>query len=182
MRPLSAVISRRSLPSLLTGAVLALLYLYFFALKAHVDFSIDFNQPGRAWFKIYWAAPGEAYSEANMQQVLIDGYRKRYDLFIGNLFNIERIRVDPVDFRTKLFLHEMTVTQPGFAPIELNPENGFRGLEPVKQIEQVVAKEDGLRFNTTGRDGSPWHPFSSVRWWRGARWRDSARTLRSSLR
>lgn len=147
------MIPRRSVPSLLVGAVLALMYLYFFALKAHVEFSIEFNHPGRAWFKVYWAAPGEDYAESNMQRVLIDGYHKRYDLFIGNLFDIERIRVDPVEFKTKLFLHEMTITQPGFAPIELNPGNGFRGLTPNDQVDRVVVKEDGLRFNTIGRDG-----------------------------
>ena len=142
----------KSLPALGAGILLSALYLYFFAFKAHVELEIRMFEPVRAWFKIYWADTGADYSEQNMQQVLIDSGHERYDLFIGNLASIERIRIDPVEFPTKLFLKRIGITQPGFAPIEMDPQNGFVGLEPVQQIDRLVVKEDGLRFNTTGRD------------------------------
>lgn len=141
-----------ALPALGVGILLSVLYLYFFALKAHVELEIRMFEPVHAWFKIYWADAGADYNESNMQQVLIDGNHEKYDLFIGNLARIDRIRIDPVEFRTKLFIKRIGISQPGFAPIELNPQNAFMGLEPVQQIDRLVAKEDGLRFNTTGRD------------------------------
>ncbi len=152
MRRIFRLTRAPSIPALMLGGFLALLYIYFFALKAHVEFKIQFDHPGRAWFKVYWAEPGQDYAEARMRRVLIDGKKKTYDLFIGNLSSIERIRIDPIEFEYKLFLYEITISQPGFADIEINPENGFAGLEPINDIDNVVVKEDGLRFNTTGRD------------------------------
>ncbi len=139
--------------ALASGIALSLLYLYFFAFKAHVELDVLWFEPGRAWFNIYWADEGEEYSQENMSQVLIDRGHEHYQLFIGGLGSIERLRIDPVEFPTKIFLKRLDITQPGYAPIELNPANGFAGLEPVQQIDQLVVKEDGLRFNTTGRDG-----------------------------
>lgn len=133
--------------------MLGVVYLYFFAFKAHVDLEIKMFEPTRAWFKIYWAAENAGFTEQNMQQVLIDGTQEKYSLYIGNLGSIQRLRIDPVEFKTKLFLKKLSITQPGFTPIVLSPETEFKGLDPVNQIDRMVVKQDGLRFYTTGRDG-----------------------------
>lgn len=144
---------RPAFPGIFTGILLSVVYLYFFAFKAHVDLEVKMFEPTRAWFKIYWAAENAGFTEQNMQQVLIDGTHEKYSLHIGNLYSIQRLRIDPVEFKTKLFLKKLSITQPGFTPIVLSPENQFKGLNPVKQIDRMAVKQDGLRFYTTGRDG-----------------------------
>ncbi len=135
------------------GLALCGVYLYFFAFKAHVELEIKMFAPTRAWFKVYWAEDNTGFSEKNMRQVLIDGTHEKYSFHIGNLASIERLRIDPVEFRTKLFLKKLSITQPGFESIELSPKNEFAGLEPLQQISGVAVKPDGYRFKTTGRDG-----------------------------
>ena len=128
------------------------MYLHFFAFKAHVELEIKMFEPTRAWFKIYWAEENAGFTEQNMQQVLINGTQEKYSLHIGNLASIYHLRIDPVEFKTKLLLKKLSISQPGFAPIDLSPENHFEGLEPVKQLDRVAVKPGGLRFYTTGRD------------------------------
>ena len=150
--PLRRLIQIPLFPGVIAGLVLGAVYLHFFAFKAHVELEIKMSEPTRAWFKIYWAEENAGFTEQNMQQVLLNGTHEKYSLHIGNLASIHRLRIDPVEFKTKLFLKKLSITQPGFAPIVLSPKNQFEGLEPVKQLERVVVKPDGLRFNTTGRD------------------------------
>lgn len=140
-------------PGLIAGLLLCAVYLYFFAFKAHVDFSMTMFEPGRTWFKVYWADENSGFSEQNMQRVRVDGKSRKYQLFIGDLDGIKRLRIDPVEYKTSLVLHELTINQAGYAPIELNIANEFKGLRPAKEIGGARAREDGLHFRTTGGDG-----------------------------
>ncbi|MGI9318632.1 MAG: hypothetical protein ACR2QW_14985 [bacterium] len=151
--PLRRLLHKPFIPGILAGLVLGAVYLYLFAFKAHVELEIKMFEPTRAWFKIYWAEDNADFTEKNMQQVLINGTHEKYSLYIGNLGSIQRLRIDPVEFKTKLYLKKLSITQPGYTPIMLSPENRFNGLKPVKQIDRVAVKEGGLRFYTTGRDG-----------------------------
>ena len=140
------------LPSLLFGIGISLLYLYFYAFKAHVALDIKMHAPARAWFKVYWASEDRGFSEKNMQRVLINGTHWRYSMRIGNLGNISKLRIDPVEFETDMDFREITITQPGYAPIVLNADNDFAGLEPLQDIDDVELEDGLLRFETSGRD------------------------------
>ena len=139
--------------NLLAGLVLAGIYLYFFVFKAHIDLYLKMHAPTKAWLKVYWAEAGEPYSEANMQRILINGVHQWYKARIGNLHNVERIRIDPVEFETRFELRSVDINQPGLKTISFNPENGFAGLNPVNHINDLEYSDTALTFETVGHDG-----------------------------
>ncbi len=141
-----------SIPTIVAALLLSALYLYFFAFKAHVEMEIDLLSQGRAWLKIYWADENRGYSESNVKEVLVGGSDKNYSFSISSLGGIERIRIDPVEFATKLRLRKFIVAQPGFDTIEINAANQYAGLEPIQQVSNVAIDSQGLVFETNGKD------------------------------
>ena len=138
--------------SLIAGLMVSAVYLYFFAFKAHVELEIKLDTQVQAWFKVYWADEGEPYTEARMQQVLIDGVHRKYSMFIDNLTNITKLRIDPIEFKSGFEFRTIKITQVGFKDIEFSKTKGFDDLIPVQHIDNILPSELGLQFKTIGRD------------------------------
>ena len=152
MTLIKKIIQHKSWPSLLVGIFISALYLFFFALRADVEIQVRMGSPGTHWFTVYWADQDQAYTESKSHRFRINGSQRVYQFFIGNLGTIDRIRFDPVPFKTEMLIEHIGVTQPGFAEIQLNTENGFAGLEAINHIENMEVHEGGLEFDNTGHD------------------------------
>ncbi len=83
---------------LLTFLVCAGLYLYFFAFKAQFEVNLEISANELTDFKIYWAAPGQGFSESNSSSIKINGRNRKYSTRIGHLASIGRLRIDPIEF------------------------------------------------------------------------------------
>jgi len=143
--------------------VLCLLYLYFFAFRAIVQFELnyDFSQP--SLFKVYWAGEGEYYSKNRMNQVLVTDYRTQYRMFLSSLSNIERLRIDPIEFQGTVRLGSMIISQLGYQTESLESPSDLQRIEPRQQALPVDVDGDSVLITTAGRDGQFELKISSVR-------------------
>jgi hypothetical protein len=143
--------------------VLCLLYLYFFAFRAIVQFELnyDFSQP--SLFKVYWAGEGEDYSENRMNQVLVTDYRTQYRMFLSSLGDIERLRIDPIEFQGTVRLGSMIISELGYQTESLESPSDLQRIEPRQQALPVDVDGDGVLITTAGRDGQFELKISSVR-------------------
>ena len=140
------------LPAMLAGLILSLVYLQYFAFKAEITIDIKVMSQGRALLQVFWAENDAEFSENNSRQVLLRQGKTHYKLFVGGLGGVDKLRIDP-GFRSKqFFLGGIEVRQTGYKPIVLNPDNGFEGLNPLRDIDQLKLADTGLTFKTTGED------------------------------
>ena len=140
------------------GILLSALYSHYFIFQSHVELDIKVDAPGKPVFKIYWAEEGQEFSEKNMQQVRINSHSKYLSnkhpgMFIGSLGNIDRLRIDPIEFEGKVTIKRIRFSQDGYEPIVLDSRESFAQLKPVQQIAHSGYAEGGLQLITSGADG-----------------------------
>ncbi len=144
----------KNLTFLILGTALVCIYLSFFVFEAQVKINIQTNSPLNTYFKIYWADKEQTYSERRMARVLVNNQQQAYQLSIADLGDIERLRIDPVEYPAKVLIREISISQFGFMPIILSGKQALGILSAVQQAEAVAYKKpDGVVFQTTGNDG-----------------------------
>ena len=150
----------------LLSLLAALLYGYFFVNRAHVEIRI--NSPEQTYFKIYWAASGELYSEKNMARIRVRPGIERYSLFITDLRRIDTLRVDPSERPGKVTVKEIVIRQLGLPPIQLSGAAEFSRLEPLGDVESTDFTTRGWVVHSAGSDPrfqlQVEHPPRSLNW------------------
>ena len=137
------------------AAALCFLYLSIFVLQARVDIRMEMESPQPSYFRIYWAVADQAFSESRMAYAQIDTAHSEARLYIASLGNIDRIRIDPVEFATRLNLQELRISQYGYAPISLQLDVPIKQLRPNRQLSILgEGVNGGLDLETTGGDGN----------------------------
>ncbi|MBE0583129.1 MAG: hypothetical protein IH612_05130 [Desulfofustis sp.] len=137
----------------LIGACLFLCaaYYYSFVDRAVVDLSITVEK--RTFFRLYWAASDQEFSEARQVRVLVNPDRRDYRFYLTDLGGIDRLRVDPHDFKGKSTIHRLVFSQKGWKPIDIGSnEDGFSSLQPLSQVAVSALQEDGLHTVSSGND------------------------------
>jgi len=136
------------------SALLTVVYLSFFVFEARVDIDIQSDARKATFFKLYWAKGDQPYSEARMGRVRISAQESHYRLAIANLSEIDRLRIDPIEYSGKLTFRELRISQFGYQTIALNDAKDFRTLSITQQVEPLLIQPDGsIRIITTGADG-----------------------------
>ena len=173
--PLSIEWLRERRLGLLTGIILAGLYLHLFAFKSHFQIELETFVGQGTFFKVYWAGADEGYTESNSEQSRISGGNFNIKMLLGDLGNIGKLRIDPVEYPGEAKIKSITLNQRGFAPIEYKGNQLVR-LLPLSQIGSVKLEPDGLLVSTVGKDGNleiqifpsrtgefPWiHPINAL--------------------
>ena len=135
------------------GVILCIVYLYFFAYRALVEIELEIDSPYPGYFKVYWAEGGQAYTEKNARRVLITGYRQKYSMFLTNLANVNRLRIDPIEYQGIAKLNRLSISQSGYEPVILESEDELALIKPVQQIHSTSIVNNVLVLETTGEDG-----------------------------
>jgi hypothetical protein len=126
------------------------LYYHFFENKAYVEIEIEVSQ--NTDFKIYWAGSGQLYSEKNMSGILATPNCKRYNFFLTNIGQVERLRIDTHRYKGEANLKRVFIQQPGWAPILLSTPKEFDQLVPLHHIIEYGIDSKGLMVKSTGDD------------------------------
>ena len=171
--PLSPDWLRERRYALLAGVILSILYLWLFAFRGYLEVGVQTYEGTGTNFKVYWAGADEAYSEARSKRVRIHGGTYNLKLYIGNLGDIDKLRIDPIEYAGEATIHHLALSQGGFETLSLLPSD-LATLQPLQQIQSLELREDGLHVVTDGKDGNvewrltskeasgfPWvHPFN----------------------
>jgi len=135
---------------LLLSLFAALLYGYFFVNRAHVE--IRANSPEKTYFKIYWAAAGEPYSEKKMARVQLRPGTEKYSFYISDLRRLDTLRIDPSELEGQVTVKEIIIRQHGLPPIRISGEEEFSRLEPLGDIQSTEFTDRGWVINSAGND------------------------------
>ncbi len=173
--PLSIEWLRERRLALVTGIVLACLYLSLFAFKSYFEIELQTYVGKGTFFKVYWAKADKDYSESNSKRLRIGGGNFKIKLFLGNLGSIDKLRIDPVEYEGEAKIKSIVLSQKGFDSIQFESRQ-LEQLVPLNQIESTDLEPDGLRVITNGKDGNleirvspvrtggfPWvHPLNAI--------------------
>ncbi|NKB76500.1 MAG: hypothetical protein GKR96_05495 [Gammaproteobacteria bacterium] len=143
---------RNSLVALMVAIALGWLYLHFFAFKAYVELDIETEAARPDFVKIYWADEGAYFQEQDKNRVRINRNQQHYSLFIGDLGESRKLRIDPMEYQGEITIRRVSIHQFGYAPIVLDDETGLARLLPVNQLELPVYEDGGLKVKATGSD------------------------------
>lgn len=131
--------------------VLSAGYFLFFVDRAVVDLSISVDK--RTFFRIYWAAADQGFAEERHARVLVSPDRRDYRFYLTDLGRIERLRIDPHDFKGESVLHRLTFSQKGWQSIDVTSSGeGFSSFQPHAQIAASSLRADGLHTVSSGND------------------------------
>lgn len=113
---------------------------------------ISLRTDARGPFKIYWAGPGEPYSEARSASVWISPHRSQYVFFLADLENIRRIRIDPLNRPGNVVIRSMVISQVPYQTIRFSALENSHRLKPLQQIKKLAFKKEGIAVTTSGKD------------------------------
>lgn len=134
----------------LTCAIACLSYYQFVLNTAVVDLEISVPQSGI--FSIYWAAPGENYSERRLAHVNVHPGKRSYSFHLADISKVDRLRVDTHSSIGEVTLKSLVIHQEGYESIILNDTISFEKLIPLQQIESTKTDESGLWIQSSGED------------------------------
>ncbi len=113
---------------------------------------ISLRTDTRGSFKIYWAGKGGAYSERRSASVLITSSQTQYAFFMGDLGDISRIRIDPLDRPGNVVIARIVISQVPYRSIAISARQNAENLRPLQQIKAVTLKKEGIAITTAGQD------------------------------
>ncbi len=143
--------SKKSIWFLLLISVLVCTgYFLFFVNRAYVD--LDIKVEKRTIFKIYWAAAGEGFSEKNHASVLVNPQQGRYHFYLTNLAGIERLRIDPHEYKGESVISDITLRQRGYRDISPSSSDTPGRLIPLMQVADYSHAGNLLKVKSSGKD------------------------------
>ncbi|MEJ2176838.1 MAG: hypothetical protein P8Y12_02540 [Gammaproteobacteria bacterium] len=151
--PLSIEWLRERRIALAMGVVLAVLYLLLFAFKSYFEIELQTFAGKGTFFKVYWADADQDYTESKSKRLRIRGGNYNIKLFLGNLGNIGKLRIDPIEYVGEAKIKSISLSQKGYDSIRL-AGNQLNRVLPLNQIESVKLETDGLRITSSGKDGN----------------------------
>lgn len=151
--PLSIEWLRERRIALAMGIVFAALYFHLFAFKSYFEIELQTFVGKGTFFKIYWADADQDYTESKSKRLRIRGGNYKIKLFLGNLGNIGKLRIDPVEYVGEAKIKSISLSQKGYDSIQL-AGNQLNRVLPLNQIESVELEADGLHIISSGKDGN----------------------------
>ncbi len=126
------------------------LYYHFIIDKSFVEIELEAAQ--KTDFKIYWAGPGEPYSEERMSVETVTPDKTHYNFFLSDIGKIARLRIDTHSYEGEVTVKSILLNQEGWEPIKLSTPQEFGRLAVVGQIADFRAADGGLWVRSTGED------------------------------
>ncbi len=137
------------------STVLTALYLALFMFQARVDISLEIEAPNTSYFRLYWAASGQTFNEKRMAYAQINSQRQNYHFRIASLSQIDRLRIDPIEYAGEVRLNHLQIRQFGYAPVTLQKTTDYLPVIARQQLQiNQTEASTSLRMQTTGNDGN----------------------------
>ena len=135
---------------LLLWLVAIVCYHHFFFARAYMQ--LDIESARINWFKVYWAAEGEQFSEKRSVKVRIKPERTDYQFYLTNLKKVARLRIDSHQYEGEATINRILIQQKSLADVVLDSSADFSALTPLAQIESYDTSNDSLRVISSGKD------------------------------
>ena len=128
----------------------ASIYLYLFMNRAYVQ--IDLHTSRNTLFKIYWANKEQPYSEKRSAEVPINKRRSKYLLYLANIGNAEKLRIDPAEKPAQIRIKHIVIKQNHYKTIRFSKPDEFDQLIPLNDIKDIHNIKNGFMVVTSGND------------------------------
>ena len=139
--------------ALLIGLLLTMFYLYLFAYRSLFEIHLQTFFNGDTNFKVYWAEANQGFSEKKSKRVRISEGDYQLKIFVGHLGNIEKLRIDPIEYSGEVAIKAITLSQNGFNPLVFQGQD-LAQLLPLRDIESASVETGQLRVTTNGKDAN----------------------------
>jgi hypothetical protein len=136
-------------------ALLCAAYYGYFVNRALVEVNIDVDK--RTFLRIYWAGEGEDFSAGRNSRVLVSPEQREYRFYLTDIGTVQRLRLDPHDYRGTSTIHRLVIKQKGWQPVTLIGAHAV--LQPNGQVAGFSL--DANRLVTISSDRDPyfvWQP------------------------
>ncbi len=126
------------------------LYYHVFVSKAFVEVEIEVTK--KSDIKIYFAKPGQHYSEKRMSVARTEPGKEKYSFFLADIGKFSKLRLDTHSYEGEAIVKGLTIQQEGYETITIDSPDDFKQLQPLTQIADSTAGSDGLRVLSSGSD------------------------------
>lgn len=141
---------RRSELFLIAACVLlCAAYFFCFVNRAAVEVTIEVDK--RTYLRVYWADEGENFSAARHSRVFVSPDQRDYRFYLTDIGSVERLRLDPHDYKGVSTIRRFVISQKGWQPTALIGGQ-TAALDPGEQVEAFTMNSAGLKTVSSGRD------------------------------
>lgn len=129
------------------------LYLKLSVFETTVKIDLELSDIDRASLKVYFATKPGKFSENKTRKIRVTKGRHKYSLSLPPLAKPAYLRIDPIDTKGHLIIHEILIQQPGFRQFEFNDKQEFDKLVvDTQHIDSFVLDDSGIAFRATTND------------------------------
>ncbi|WP_136806145.1 FUSC family protein [Desulfosediminicola flagellatus] len=132
------------------GVVVCVLYYVLMLGRARVDLEISTEQ--KTWFKIYWAAENQQFSEKRVGKIRVKPGTTQYHFYLTDLRDVAQLRIDTHEYTGQVKLESLRISQKGFKPIDFNSESTFSTMKPYAHIAESEMDDEGMIVKSSGGD------------------------------
>lgn len=124
----------------------------------HRDMTIAASCPYPDMMQLFYASQNGTYGEKKSQHWKIKAAQTTYQFIVGNYKIADslkfghRLRFDPLMYGGDFYLRQIVIHQPGYLPIRISRDNGFKLLQPLHDIGSMELREQGMIIHSTGCD------------------------------
>ncbi len=144
--------TRSLIIALAIGVVLSLCYLNFFVFRAYMEIEIQTYNSETNHLKVYWGEESPVYTEENSRRAKINPRFVQHHFFLPDLDDIDHFRIDPIEDPAMVKIKRITISQPGYEPINLKTESDFQQLQILQHVSKSHYEQDGLMLTVDGPD------------------------------
>lgn len=132
---------------------LACAVLYHLLVERQATVHLEVHTTAPTIFKMYWLTePGAAWSEDNARKVHLHPGNLLYTFKLTDLNKIAVFRIDPSEEKAEVTLRSITISQNGYAPINIRGIEAFSRISLGAGIESVRIDDGGLVITPADND------------------------------
>jgi hypothetical protein len=110
------------------------------------------TEQGSDLFQVYWRKEGGRFTEDASAAVKINEKLSKRTVKIGNLKDIQGIRIDPLRGKGSVKVRRIEITQVGFEPILFDTSDDFQQFIPLREIEKTSYEDNFWTIVSSGND------------------------------
>ena len=99
---------------------------------------IEVQVEANALFKVFWADTGQNFSEKRSNRVYLSQGDSKYKLYLTDLKNIKRLRIDPLNGPSKIVIKKIVIRQAGYKSIRFESIDEFKQSRSIYDIQNMI--------------------------------------------
>ncbi|PHR25978.1 MAG: hypothetical protein COA36_14020 [Desulfotalea sp.] len=146
------------------GVSLALIFiaLYHFLVMSLAVVDLQVITDNRTKFKIYYSDSSGNWSEERMVEVMVKPGQTHYSMRLGNLKEIQQIRIDTSEKQANVQVRSLVISQPGFAPVRIDSPEQFGQIVVGDGVEDFSYTANGFRVKPSSNDPKVFYRLPSL--------------------